>query len=138
MYADLVGTTGHRTAAHQRGKLIALFNLKPRLRRFPFLADADNTLAALQNVLQQRRLHHFYMGLPLTAHQRQVVFLHPFLTQLFMQRTQRRTLFRHQQYARGVTVKTVHQLKETRFRAQGTQPFNHAEAQTATAMNSRS
>ncbi len=99
MYADLVGTAGNRAAAHQRGKLIALFNLKPRLRRFPFLADADNTLAALQNVLQQRRLHHFYMGLPLAANQRQIVFLHPFFTQLFMQGTERRALFRHQQYA---------------------------------------
>ena len=67
------------------------------------------------------------MGLPLPAHQRQVVFLHPFLAQLFMQRTQRRTLLRYQQHAGGVTVKTVDQLQEARFRTQRAQPFNHAE-----------
>ena len=78
------------------------------------------------------------MGLPLAAHQRQVVFLHPFFTQLFMQGTQRRTFFRYQQHARGVTVETVHQFKETRFRAQRAEPFNHTEAQAATAMDCRS
>ncbi|MNJ72184.1 hypothetical protein D3C77_688080 [compost metagenome] len=67
------------------------------------------------------------MGLPLASYQRQIVFLHPFLAQLFMQRTQSRAFFRHQQNAGGVAVQTVNQLKETRFRAQRAQTFDYAK-----------
>jgi hypothetical protein len=120
MNADLVSTPSYRAATHQRREGVTLFNFKTCLRGFAFLADAHNALTALQNIFQQRRLHHFHVGLPLTADQRQVIFLHPFLSQLFMQRTQRRTFLRHQQDARSVTVKTMNQFQESCFRAQST------------------
>jgi len=75
------------------------------------------------------------MRLPLAAHQRQVIFLHTFITQLLMQSTQRRTLFGHQQHAGGIPVQTVYQLQEARFRAQSAQAFNDAEAQPAAAVD---
>ena len=125
---------GDRAAAHQRGEFVTLFHFKARLRRLAFLTHANDTLPTLQNILQQRGLDHFGMRLPLAAHQRQVVFLHAFIAQLLVQRTQRRALFRHQQHAGGIAVETMHQLKETCLRAQGAQPFNHAKAQSAAAV----
>ncbi|SVM39561.1 Uncharacterised protein [Klebsiella pneumoniae] len=66
-----------------------LFDFKTRLRRFPLLVNPHNTLTALQNIFQQRGLHHFSMRLPLPAHQRQIILLHAFVAQLLMQGTQR-------------------------------------------------
>ena len=128
-------TPGNRTAANQRRVRIALFNLKARLRRFSFLTDANDTFAALQNVFQQRCLHHFGVRLPLPAHQRQIILLHPFFAQLFMQRTQCGALLRHQQYAGGIAVKAVNQFEETGFRTQRAQAFNDAETQAAAAVH---
>ncbi|MNL74109.1 hypothetical protein D3C87_1996760 [compost metagenome] len=80
MNADLMGASGYRAAAHQGRKFITLFNFEARFGRFAFLINANDALSALQNIFQQRSLYHFDMGLPLPAHQRQIIFLHPFLT----------------------------------------------------------
>ncbi|MNE57113.1 hypothetical protein D3C80_1520610 [compost metagenome] len=87
MDANLVRTPCDRAASYQGAKFVTLFDFKTCFRGFAFAVDANDTLPALQNIFQQRGLHHFDMGLPLATHQRQVIFLHPFLTQLLMQRT---------------------------------------------------
>ncbi|MNN66298.1 hypothetical protein D3C81_1818650 [compost metagenome] len=87
MHANLVGTAGHRATTHQCRKRVTLFYFKASFRRFTFAVHPHNALTALQNVFQQRCLHHFHMRLPLAAHQRQIVLLHALFAQLLVQRT---------------------------------------------------
>src|SRR5471030_2941111 len=120
MDADLMRSTRYRTGFDQRRELIPLFNLEAGLRWFPFSIYANDTLTALQNILQQRRLNDFTVRLPLAAYQREIVFLHAFHTQLLMERTQCRPFFGDQKHAGSIPIQTMDQFKETRFRTQRT------------------